>query len=349
MLTRMFSKIIEDLTDMVRSRILACSDNREDKSLPKAILFYRDGVADTQYLVVKKHEISKIEQAWYAARDEWSKLHPDKSSPTREPCITFIVVGKRHHTRFYPTDESQTHRGGMNNGLTAGSAIISQDKFGNKRYSETKNGNLHPGYVIDQVVTDPICYDFFLQSHAAIQGTARPAHYFVLRNDMNLEPNQMHDIVSNDINCSRRIANLSRRMRFAMHMLVLPKACLTVLQHITRTSSVIEHVTISADTLTVMIASDTMICSQRMPRRKLSRSKSPMGARSRWKHFANVSRRTSAIMMIGSLRAIELLAGRIHGILTWMRLCSTSELDFDGWHILSFLLGDCGFDLSFAA
>lgn len=49
----------------------------------------------------------------------------------------------------------------------------------------SKNPRLpKPGTVVDRGVTEARNWDFFLQSHAAIQGTARPAHYFVLLDEI---------------------------------------------------------------------------------------------------------------------------------------------------------------------
>src|SRR5436305_256409 len=89
-----------------------------------------------------------------------------------KPSITFVVVQKRHHTRFFPLD---------------------------KRDSD-KTGNCLPGTVIESGITHPYEFDFCtyyyrferiheneltnfnldLQSHAGLQGTSRPTHYHVL-------------------------------------------------------------------------------------------------------------------------------------------------------------------------
>jgi hypothetical protein len=37
---------------------------------------------------------------------------------------------------------------------------------------------------VDRGVTEARAFDFFLQSHAAVQGTARPAHYIVVHDDI---------------------------------------------------------------------------------------------------------------------------------------------------------------------
>ncbi|KAF2628557.1 Piwi-domain-containing protein [Macroventuria anomochaeta] len=51
------------------------------------------------------------------------------------------------------------------------------------------NGNLKPSLLIDSVVTNPEPYNFFLRSHIAVQGTAQPAHYHVLRDEVDLGSN----------------------------------------------------------------------------------------------------------------------------------------------------------------
>jgi hypothetical protein len=48
----------------------------------------------------------------------------------------------------------------------------------------TRNSNVTPGLFVDEVITTPGSYNFYLQSHAAIQGTARSAHYHVLNADV---------------------------------------------------------------------------------------------------------------------------------------------------------------------
>jgi len=55
--------------------------------------------------------------------------------------VTFVVIQKRHHTRFFPTDS----------------------KFA------IKNGNILPGTVVDKDIIHPFQFQFFLASHTAIQ------------------------------------------------------------------------------------------------------------------------------------------------------------------------------------
>lgn len=72
--------------------------------------------------------------------------------------ITVIVGTKRHHIRFFPE----------------------------KPADGDKNSNPLPGTVIETEVTHPFHYDFYLCSHVAIQGTARPVHYHVLMDEINM-------------------------------------------------------------------------------------------------------------------------------------------------------------------
>lgn len=79
------------------------------------------------------------------------------------PKITVIVVGKRHHVRFFPMSASEADR----------------------------SGNCPAGTVVDRDVTNPAEFDFYLQSHGGLLGTSRPAHYNIL-----LDENQFTSVPS---------------------------------------------------------------------------------------------------------------------------------------------------------
>ena len=68
------------------------------------------------------------------------------------PTITLIIVGKRHHVRFFPRNDNEGDR----------------------------SGNCPAGTVVDSGVVNPVEFDFYLQSHGGLLGTSRPAHYNVL-------------------------------------------------------------------------------------------------------------------------------------------------------------------------
>jgi len=65
-----------------------------------------------------------------------------KINPNYNPQITFLVVQKRHHTRFFPDPRNKM---------------------------TDNNGNVPPGFVVDTKITHPRDIDFFLVSHQSIQ------------------------------------------------------------------------------------------------------------------------------------------------------------------------------------
>ncbi|KAI0005035.1 argonaute-like protein [Russula compacta] len=105
---------------------------------PKRILFYRDGVSEGEFSTVLEDELPLI-------RGACAKLGI-------KPTITLIIVGKRHHVRFFPRSENEGDR----------------------------SGNCLAGTVVDSDVVNPVEFDFYLLSHGGILGTSRPAHYNVL-------------------------------------------------------------------------------------------------------------------------------------------------------------------------
>jgi eukaryotic translation initiation factor 2C len=121
------------------------------------MLFYRDGISESQFKDCIKHEISTIENAY-------------RELSGQELQLTLIICGKRHNTRFYATEKDQTY------------PVSSKDTDKDAKL----NGNLKPGLLVTKVVTNAVPENFFLQSHRAIKGTARSAHYHILRDDLRL-------------------------------------------------------------------------------------------------------------------------------------------------------------------
>lgn len=122
---------------------------------PEKILIYRDGVSEGQYKTVLEDELEQI-------REACKEIY----GPRPQPKITIVIVGKRHHTRFYPTDA---------------------------RTADNK-GNPVNGTVVDRGVTMEKGFDFFLQAHAALQGTAKPSHYVVILDEMKLGAEELQTI-----------------------------------------------------------------------------------------------------------------------------------------------------------
>lgn len=58
-----------------------------------------------------------------------------------------------------------------------------------------KNGNALPGTLVERDITHPFDYDFYLSSHSAIQGTARPVHYQVILDEAKVPVNDFQRMV----------------------------------------------------------------------------------------------------------------------------------------------------------
>lgn len=79
---------------------------KRNSRLPMKILIYRDGVSESQYKTVLENELPQIREACKEAY-----------GPMTQPKLNIVVVGKRHHTRFYPMDAGTAdHKGNPKNG-----------------------------------------------------------------------------------------------------------------------------------------------------------------------------------------------------------------------------------------
>ena len=142
-------EMVSDLDTMLRSRLLLWQSQGDHVAFPENLLIYRDGVSEGQYATVVDEELPLL-------RDACRELYPAPDTKKNLPRITIIIVGKRHHTRFYPT------------------RTIDADHSYNPRN----------GTVVDRGVTETRNWDFFLQAHSAIKGTARPAHYYIVHDEI---------------------------------------------------------------------------------------------------------------------------------------------------------------------
>lgn len=145
------TEMVSSLSEMLKSRLRLWKDPKYGKhtALPENILVYRDGVSEGQYQLVLDEEVPLLQKAC-------QEMYPPADQKKGLPRLTVIVVGKRHHTRFYAAREGEAD----------------------------KSSNPKAGTVVDRGVTEARSWDFFLQSHMALQGTARPAHYFVVLDEI---------------------------------------------------------------------------------------------------------------------------------------------------------------------
>ncbi|KAJ1524220.1 hypothetical protein ONE63_010740 [Megalurothrips usitatus] len=147
-------EMIDDLENIVFDQLNIYK--QETGALPQHIIFYRDGVSEGQFQQVLEIELTALRQACARA--------------ACRPKVTFLVVQKRHHTRFFPT---------------------------NPRFSEDRNGNVPAGTIVDTEICHPTEIDFYLVSHASIQGVARPTKYHVLCDEANMSENEIHYLTYN--------------------------------------------------------------------------------------------------------------------------------------------------------
>ncbi|KAG9595302.1 Piwi-domain-containing protein, partial [Aureobasidium melanogenum] len=131
---------------------------KQNNKLPGKIIIFRDGVSEGQYNLVLDRELPPIQEAF-------KKLYGDAN---KFPKLAILIVGKRHHTRFYPTDSKSM---------------------------DQKSGNPMPGTVVDRGVTSHYLWDFFLQAYKGLRGTARPAHYVVLKDELKFGQNELESFV----------------------------------------------------------------------------------------------------------------------------------------------------------
>ncbi|XP_052477281.1 protein argonaute 10 isoform X2 [Gossypium raimondii] len=141
-------------------RDLLISFRKATGQKPLRIIFYRDGVSEGQFYQVLLYELDAIRKACASLE------------PNYQPLVTFIVVQKRHHTRLF----ANNHR---------------------DRSSTDKSGNILPGTVVDSKICHPSEFDFYLCSHAGIQGTSRPAHYHVLWDENNFTADGIQSLTNN--------------------------------------------------------------------------------------------------------------------------------------------------------
>ncbi|TGJ79671.1 hypothetical protein E0Z10_g9093 [Xylaria hypoxylon] len=126
------------------------------KTSPKHVYYLRDGVDEGQFQAVMETEVNEIRRAF-------------RECNASNPKITVIIATKRHHIRFFP-------------------------KPGDHATGD-KNSNPLPGTLVERDATHPHHFDFYLCSHVAIQGTARPVHYQVIYDDASVPPDHLQKMI----------------------------------------------------------------------------------------------------------------------------------------------------------
>lgn len=138
-------QMITDLASMMEERLNAFK--AKSRVLPERIVVYRDGVSEVRHIspgLIRTHCVTQGQFAIVVAEEmpEIKKAFQKFSTPQKaySPKLTIVICGKRHHTRFYPTDANNA------------------DNLGNPK----------AGTVVDRGVTAVYDFDFFLQAHGGV-------------------------------------------------------------------------------------------------------------------------------------------------------------------------------------
>ncbi|XP_049825505.1 protein argonaute-2-like isoform X2 [Aethina tumida] len=136
-------EVITDLKQIAIEQIMFFYKKNNGQK-PHRIMFFRDGVSEGQFNIIHNKEIRALQEACRELEQDYA------------PKITFVVVQKRHHTRLFPL---------------------------NRCDAEDKNCNVPAGTCVDDIISNPCMQEFYLVSHASIQGVARPTKYCTLWDD----------------------------------------------------------------------------------------------------------------------------------------------------------------------
>uniref|UniRef100_A0A915BBS2 Piwi domain-containing protein n=1 Tax=Parascaris univalens TaxID=6257 RepID=A0A915BBS2_PARUN len=121
---------------------------------PAHIIIFRDGVSNSEFVDTMNDELSSLKAAM-------NRLDSDYN-----PTLSYVVIQKRHRTRFF----------------------VERDEFARGKH------NVPPGTVVDEEITSPNMFDFYLCSHLGAIGTSRPAHYTILYDSWNLSPDDWQQV-----------------------------------------------------------------------------------------------------------------------------------------------------------
>lgn len=162
-------EIIPNIGEMFKEVYFRWRNHFHNKHHARSIIMFRDGVSEGQFDQVMQVEINALRRSIAEYDPAW------------KPRITYIIVTKRHHARFFP-----------------------------KKGQGDRSGNIMPGTVIDTGITSRTYYDFYLNSHAGIQGTSRPAKYTVLVDENNISVDSLQGFIfrlsHSYVRCTRSVS-----------------------------------------------------------------------------------------------------------------------------------------------
>ncbi|ODM95894.1 Protein piwi [Orchesella cincta] len=154
----------DELCETMLADLIKCCHNFQEVNgeLPERIIMYRDGVGEGQLKAVYNTELTIL-----TVRG----THEDVRKRRK-------VTPTPHFHRRIQTGQHSTHD------------------------DEDEPPNPPPGTIVDEVVTLPERYDFYLISCAARQGTVSPCSYNVLQDENNFDADRIQLITTNSATCT---------------------------------------------------------------------------------------------------------------------------------------------------
>jgi len=145
-------EMVQQLEDAVVS-LLTVFKQRNQGKLPQNIIVYRDGVSDGQFDLVLRNELPQIHGALERM-----------GVPASDVKVAYVVCQKRHHTRLVYEERNAD---------------------GSRTFINPCPGLLLDGRgQQDANITSARYNEFYLNSHAAIQGTAKPCKYSLIHDEI---------------------------------------------------------------------------------------------------------------------------------------------------------------------
>uniref|UniRef100_A0A914GZ00 Piwi domain-containing protein n=1 Tax=Globodera rostochiensis TaxID=31243 RepID=A0A914GZ00_GLORO len=147
----------DEKIDVVASVVKRCVERfkQNKKAFPKRVIVLRNSCPEGQFEFIMKYEIPLVKK-------ELEELCCDAK-------LTVLVPNKLQDVRFVRHDANPDE--------------------------PAPEQNIRPGTVVDTVVVHPKRTEFFLNSHVAIQGTARTPHYTLLRDENDLSMDTLQAMV----------------------------------------------------------------------------------------------------------------------------------------------------------
>ncbi|KAF8072802.1 AGO3 [Scenedesmus sp. PABB004] len=185
-------ELVLGLADMA-AQVMAAHAAANGGAPPRSLLVFRDGVSESRYAAVIREEVAALRAAAAAVAPRGAappKVRrgalPGGGRDAVGARLTFVVVSRSHGLRLLPHPDDPSACG------------------------PDRGGNVPPGTVVDRGVTAPLAAEFYLNCHAGIQGTNRPARFNVLVDEIGLSQDGLQllcfHLASTHAACARTIA-----------------------------------------------------------------------------------------------------------------------------------------------